>query len=72
VSPSNAASWMHNHVMLTIDGVKYTTSRNRLTVHSVTGADEGSYTCRYEDSQGQQQTDDSSCLYVLGDDLCVK
>ena len=68
MSPSNTASWMHNNVMLTIDDVKYTTTRNRLTVHSVTGADEGSYTCHYEDSQGQHQTDDLSCLYVLGDD----
>jgi len=60
---------MHNNNVLTIDGVKYTTTRNRLTVLSVTGADEGLYTCHYEDSQGQQQTDNSSCLYVLGDVL---
>ena len=69
MSPSNTTSWMHNNITLTIDGVKYATTRNRLTVHSVTGADEGSYTCHYEDSQGQQQTDDSSRLYVLGDGL---
>jgi len=70
VSPSNTSSWMHNNVMLTIDGVKYTTTRNgaRLTVHSVTGTDEGSYTCHYDNSQGQR-ANDSSGLYVLGDDL---
>ena len=72
MSPSNTPSWMHNNVMITIDFVKYTTASNgaRLQIHSVIGSDEGSYSCRYEDNQGQLQTDDSSCLYVLGELTC--
>ena len=72
VSPSNTPSWMRNNVMITIDFVKYTTASNgaRLQIHSVIGSDEASYSCRYEDNQGQLQTDDSSCLYVLGELTC--
>lgn len=62
------ATWTHNNALITIDGVKFTTTPNgdRLTIHSVTGSDEGSYSYLYTNSQNQQVTDDSSCLFVLG------
>ena len=66
--PNNMVRWMHNNAPINIDGVKFTTTPNgdRLTIRSVTGSDEGSYTCLYTNSQNQQVTDDSSCLFVLG------
>ena len=66
---SSDVFWLRDNVTLdTGNAVKYVlaSSNTRLTVKNIVGIDEGNYSCKYENSEGEEVTSCAGCLIVFG------
>ena len=68
---SSEVFWLRNNVTLDTGNVdKYVLASSntalRLTVKNIVGIDEGNYSCKYENSEGEDVTSYAGCLIVFG------
>lgn len=66
---SSEVLWLRDDVILdtaNVDDYELTSSNTRLTVKNIIGTDEGNYSCKYENSEGEEVTSYAGCLIVFG------